>query len=88
MANEEILLDANRYAFETILSENNLLRKINAELKARLNCATELLRKYHEECPDEYSFEDIDDMCEQFLEQFVEAEKFLNNSDFRRNKWQ
>ena len=32
-----------------------------------LTKAKEILKKYHYECPAKYSFEDIDDMAEQFL---------------------
>ena len=32
--------------------------------------AIEILKKYHDECPAKYSFEDIDDMAEQFLKEF------------------
>ena len=40
-----------------------------AELKEKLTEATEILKKYHDECPKKYSFEDIDDMAEKFLEE-------------------
>ena len=40
-----------------------------AELKEKLTEATEILKKYHDECPKKYSFEDIDDMAEKFLKE-------------------
>lgn len=43
--------------------------KCMCEDKERLTKAKEILRKYHEECPKKYSFEDIDDMAEQFLKE-------------------
>ena len=33
----------------------------------QLTKAIEIIKKYHKECPSKYSFEDIDDMAEQFL---------------------
>ena len=43
-------------------------------IEGQLAKAIEILKKYHNECPSKYSFEDIDDMAEQFLSE-VENEK-------------
>lgn len=43
--------------------------KCMCEDKERLTKAIEILKKYHNECPAKYSFEDIDDMAEQFLKE-------------------
>ena len=40
-----------------------------AETWVKLTKAIEILKKYHNECPAKYSFEDIDAMVEQFLKE-------------------
>ena len=46
--------------------QESLEQKIG-ELEYELSQAKEILRKYVNECPSKYSFEDIDEMAEQFL---------------------
>lgn len=48
--------------------QENLAQKIS-ELEYELSQAKEILRKYVNECPSKYSFEDIDEMAEQFLKE-------------------
>ena len=42
------------------------------EVNDQLTKAIEILKKYHNECPSKYSFEDIDDMAEQFISEVEE----------------
>ena len=51
----------------------------------QLTKAIEILKKYHNECPSKYSFEDIDNMAEQFLSE-VEKEKDKEKPEVQRRE--
>lgn len=59
--------------------DNTLLVNQFNQTSAKLTNAIEILKKYHKECPSKYSFEDIDDMAEQFLNSEVENGKTTLN---------
>ena len=54
----------------TFLTQNEQYEKDLINSNENLTKAIEILKKYHDECPAKYSFEDIDDMAEQFLKEF------------------